>query len=144
MGRIRATFFVDSTKNMKVDEYEPIIPFRMEDGVVSRMDKLVEFRDPLGAAAKQFLPRLRAAYLTESVAAAEKLGAKLGRREVEEQGDAYRIRALRGWRTSPKQSYRDAETARRYYRKIPGFDRVDDHMKDLAQVKAKAGSRQWR
>src|SRR5262249_58015280 len=62
-----------STKNMKVDEYELIIPFRMEDGVVSRMDKLVEFRDPLGAAAKQFLPRLRAAYLTESVSAAEKL-----------------------------------------------------------------------
>ncbi|HJZ62876.1 MAG TPA: chromosome segregation protein SMC [Candidatus Acidoferrum sp.] len=69
----RATFFVDSTKNIKVDEYEPIIPFRAEDGVVSRMDKLVDFRDPLGAAAKQFLPRLRAAYLTESVAAAEKL-----------------------------------------------------------------------
>jgi chromosome segregation protein len=69
----RATFFVDSTKNMKVDEYDPIIPFRMEDGVVSRMDKLVEFRDPLGAAAKQFLPRLRAAYLTETVAAAERL-----------------------------------------------------------------------
>src|SRR5947207_8510552 len=37
------------------------------------MDKLVEFRDPLGAAAKQFLPRLRAAYLTDSAAAAEKL-----------------------------------------------------------------------
>src|SRR5882724_8599346 len=69
----RATFFVDSTRNLKVDEYEPIIPFRMEDGVVSRMDKLVEFRDPLGAAAKQFLPRLRAAYLTDSVSAAEKL-----------------------------------------------------------------------
>src|SRR5207253_10619564 len=40
---------------------------------ISRMDKLVEFRNPLGAAAKQFLPRLRAAYLTDSAAAAEKL-----------------------------------------------------------------------
>jgi chromosome segregation protein len=69
----RATFFVDSTKNLRVDEYEPIIPFRMEDGVFARMDKLVEFRDPLGAAAKQFLPRLRAAYLTDSAPAAEKL-----------------------------------------------------------------------
>src|SRR5207245_9741549 len=47
--------------------------FRAEDGVVSRLDRLVEFRDPLGAAAKQFLPRLRSAYLTESTAAAEKL-----------------------------------------------------------------------
>jgi chromosome segregation protein len=69
----RATFFVDSTKNLRVDEYEPIIPFRMEDGVFARMDRLVEFRDPLGAAAKQFLPRLRAAYLTDSASTAEKL-----------------------------------------------------------------------
>jgi len=69
----RATFFVDSTKNLRVDEYEPIIPFRMEDGVFARMDKLVEFRDPLGPAAKQFLPRLRSAYLTDSAPAAEKL-----------------------------------------------------------------------
>jgi chromosome segregation protein len=69
----RATFFVDSTKNLRVDEYEPIIPFRSEDGVFSRMDKLVEFRDPLGPAAKQFLPRLRSAYLTDSATAAEKL-----------------------------------------------------------------------
>ena len=69
----RATFFVDSTRYLRVDEYEPIIPFRMEEGVIERMDRVVEFRDPLGAAAKQFLPRLRAAYLTDSVAAAEKL-----------------------------------------------------------------------
>ncbi len=70
----RATFFVDSLRNLRLSsEYEPIVNFRAEDGVISRLDKLVEFRDPLGAAAKQFLPRLRAAYLTDSTAAAEKL-----------------------------------------------------------------------
>ncbi len=69
----RATFFVDSLRNLKVDEYEPIVHFRLEDGVISRLDKLVEFRDPLGPAAKQFLPRLRAGYLTDSAVAAEKL-----------------------------------------------------------------------
>jgi chromosome segregation protein len=69
----RATFFVDSLRNLRLDEYEPIIHFRAEEGVVSRLDKLVGFRDPLGAAAKQFLPRLRSAYLTDSAAAAEKL-----------------------------------------------------------------------
>jgi chromosome segregation protein len=70
----RATFFVDSLRNLRLSsEYEPIANFRLEDGVISRLDKLVEFRDPLGAAAKQFLPRLRSAYLTESTAAAEKL-----------------------------------------------------------------------
>ena len=70
----RATFFVDSLRNLRLSsEYEPIVNFRVEDGVISRLDKLVEFRDPLGAAAKQFLPRLRSAYLTDSAAAAEKL-----------------------------------------------------------------------
>jgi chromosome segregation protein len=69
----RATFFVDSLRNLRLAEYEPIINFRIEDGVISRLDKLVGFRDPLGAAAKQFLPRLRSAYLTDSATSAEKL-----------------------------------------------------------------------
>ena len=70
----RATFFVDSLRNLRPEnEFEPIANFHAEDGVISRMDKLVEFRDPLGAAAKQFLPRLRAAFLTDGAAAAEKL-----------------------------------------------------------------------
>ncbi len=41
--------------------------------MISRLDKLVEFRDPLGPAAKQFLPRLRSGYLTDNAATAEKL-----------------------------------------------------------------------
>jgi len=69
----RATFFVDSLRNLRLSEYEPIAHFRAEEGVISRLDKLVGFRDPLGPAAKQFLPRLRSAYLTDSAAAAEKL-----------------------------------------------------------------------
>lgn len=69
----RATFFVDSLRNLRLAEYEPIINFHIEDGVISRLDKLVGFRDPLGAAAKQFLPRLRSAYLTNSATAAETL-----------------------------------------------------------------------
>jgi chromosome segregation protein len=69
----RATFFVDSLRHLRLPEYEPIINFHLEDGVISRLDKLVGFRDPLGAAAKQFLPRLRSAYLTDSAVSAEKL-----------------------------------------------------------------------
>jgi len=69
----RATFFVDSLRNLRLAEYEPIVNFRIEDGVISRLDKLVGFRDPLGPAAKQFLPRLRSAYLTDSATSAETL-----------------------------------------------------------------------
>ncbi|HEV8384115.1 MAG TPA: hypothetical protein VGQ11_04525, partial [Candidatus Acidoferrales bacterium] len=49
------------------------IPFSSDEGVVSRLDQVVQFRDPLGHAAKQFLPRLRSAFLVDSPAAAEKL-----------------------------------------------------------------------
>src|SRR4029077_12195642 len=69
----RATFFVDSLRNLRLADYEPIINFRVEDGVISRLDKRVDFRDPLGAAAKQFLPRLKAAYLADNASTAERL-----------------------------------------------------------------------
>src|SRR5882762_7734111 len=59
----RATFFVDSLRKLNLQPNEPIVPFEIEKQTVSRLDRLVEFRDPLGPAAKQFLPRLHSAYL---------------------------------------------------------------------------------
>lgn len=69
----RATFFVDSLRHLKLNAHETIIPFAADHAVVSRLDKLVQFRDPLGAAAKQFLPRLQSAFLVETSATAETL-----------------------------------------------------------------------
>lgn len=68
----RATFFVDSLRSLSVPREDPEFPFSQETGV-SRLDRLVEFRDPLGPAAKQFLPRLRSAFLVEEPQAAERL-----------------------------------------------------------------------
>jgi chromosome segregation protein len=94
----RATFFVDSLRNLKLDEYEPIMHFRQEDGVISRLDKLVEFRDPLGPAAKQFLPRLRYGYLTESDSA-EKLAREYPQYAfVTPEGTCYQGRMVSGGR----------------------------------------------
>src|SRR5271166_1462991 len=94
----RATFFVDSLRHLKLDEYEPIIHFRSEDGVISRLDKLVEFRDPLGPAAKQFLPRLRNGYLTE-LSAAEKLAREYPQYAfVTPEGTCYQGRMVTGGR----------------------------------------------
>jgi hypothetical protein len=71
-------------------------------------------------------------------AAAERLGAVTGRREVEQQGDVYRIRAhmelARDWR----QAKRDADVARGFYRRIPGFDEADRHLRELDQIHAPA------
>jgi chromosome segregation protein len=69
----RATFFVDSVRNLQWLPSEMPAPILADPGVISRLDRLVNFRDPLGAAAKQYLPTLRAAYLVEDGAVAEKL-----------------------------------------------------------------------
>jgi chromosome segregation protein len=68
----RATFFVDSLRSLELRPHEVMSPFSDEPGV-SRLDRLVEFRDPLGPAAKQFLPRLRSAFLVEAPETAERL-----------------------------------------------------------------------
>ncbi len=44
----------------------------LPEGVIARLDRLVDFRDPLGPAAKHFLTRLQSAYLVESAVAAER------------------------------------------------------------------------
>ncbi len=68
----RATFFVDSLRTLELRPHDVMLPFSDEPGV-SRLDRLVEFRDPLGPAAKQFLPRLRSAFLVEAPETAERL-----------------------------------------------------------------------
>ncbi|HTV59548.1 MAG TPA: chromosome segregation protein SMC [Verrucomicrobiae bacterium] len=72
----RATFFVDSLSKLNLqpapEENESPLP----SGVLARLDRLIEFRDPLGPTAKQFISKLRSAFLVESPAAAERLAAE--------------------------------------------------------------------
>jgi chromosome segregation protein len=116
----RATFFVDSLRTMEFRDAQADAPFAQEAGV-SRLDRLVEFRDPLGPAAKQFLPRLRSAFIVEMPEAAERLA-----REnpsyifLTSDGTCYQGRAVTGGRPTEagplatKRELRtlDAETAR--------------------------------
>ena len=71
-------------------------------------------------------------------AAAERLGAVLGRREVEQQGDVYRIRAQQELAHDWRQAMRDADVARGFYRRIPGFDEADRHLRELERIHAPA------
>jgi len=68
----RATFFVDSLRHLKY-EPKPANASLSSSGIVSRLDNLVNFREPLGPAAKQFLSKLQSAYLVDTSAEAEKL-----------------------------------------------------------------------
>jgi chromosome segregation protein len=67
----RATFFVDSASTLDANKIENGAP--MPGNFIARLDRLVEFREPLGPAAKQFLPRLRAAFLVETSREAERM-----------------------------------------------------------------------
>ncbi len=72
----RATFFIDSLRKLNLQPNEPVVPYEIEKETVSRLDRLVEFRNPLGPAAKQFLPRLQSSFLVAEAAVAERLGAR--------------------------------------------------------------------
>jgi hypothetical protein len=80
-----------------------------------------------------FLPNVDQAM--HEFAEAARLGAAPGRREIEQQGDAYRLRAARLATAQPQLARRDADTARGFYQRIRGFDRVDQHLRELAQLR---------
>ena len=69
-------------------------------------------------------------------AAAERLGALPGSREIEQQGDVYRIKARRELSHDWRQAKRDADIARALYRRISGFNETDRHLKELEQIHA--------
>jgi tetratricopeptide (TPR) repeat protein len=64
----------------------------------------------------------------------EKLGAKFGPRELEEQADAYRIRAQQLGPSAPREAWQAAQTARTLYRKVGDFDRAQEHLQELAPI----------
>jgi chromosome segregation protein len=97
----RATFFVDSLRKLNFQQSEPVVPFDFERETVSRLDRLVEFRDPLGPAAKQFLPRLQSAFLVEQAAVAERLARDNPAHSfVTPDGTTYQGRVVSGGRPS--------------------------------------------
>ena len=82
-------------------------------------------------------------------AAAQLLGAVMGRREIEQEADAYRIRAEMGAAQSPQLAWQDAQTARSLYERITGFDRSGEHLRGLDRLQAATRgklkrSRRWR
>ena len=97
----RATFFVDSLRKLNAQPSERAVPAAIEREAVSRLDRLVEFRDPLGPAAKQFLPRLQSAFLVEQSAVAERLARDYPAYSfVTPDGTTYQGRVVSGGRPS--------------------------------------------
>ncbi len=97
----RATFFVDSLRSLQSAPPDPGIPFGVEKGIVARLDRLVEFRDPLGSAAKEFLPKLRSAFLVDTATSAEKMAREYPHHQfLTPDGTCYHGRMVSGGRPS--------------------------------------------
>jgi chromosome segregation protein len=97
----RATFFVDSIRKLNLQPNEPIVPYEIEKQTIARLDRLVEFRDPLGPAAKQFLPRLQSSFLVEQAEVAERLARENPAYSfVTPDGTTYQGRVVSGGRPS--------------------------------------------
>jgi len=69
----RATFFVDSISGLDIDKSEIDRGSSMPGDFIERLDRLVEFREPLGPNTKYFLKKLRTAYLVETSVIAERM-----------------------------------------------------------------------
>jgi hypothetical protein len=73
------------------------------------------------------------------------LGAVLGRREIEQKGDAYRLRALDEFENLEwDAAERDAQQARRYYEKISRFDQADAHLREVNSIRRPSPTRKAR
>ncbi len=69
-------------------------------------------------------------------AAARRAGAALGQPEIEQQGDAYRLAAMREIASSPHTAVQDAAMARQIYQQVRGYDRVEQSLRELDSVRA--------
>jgi chromosome segregation protein len=67
----RATFFIDTAPGLDVDKMET--GGSMPGDFIARLDRIVEFREPLGPATKYFLRKLRTAYIVATSKVAERM-----------------------------------------------------------------------
>jgi hypothetical protein len=99
------------------------------------LEKMPEAPDPHLALARFYVyaqPDLVRAM--REFAAAERQGARIGRREIEQQGDAYRMQAAREARRQPARARTDRQMAEAFYERIRGYNRVDAHLRELSNV----------
>jgi hypothetical protein len=74
---------------------------------------------------------------------AQKLGAKFGPREIEEEADAFRIRAQQIASSNPRDAWIAAQQARTLYRRVAGFDRANEHLNELSKIHQPSGKKMY-
>jgi eukaryotic-like serine/threonine-protein kinase len=122
-----------------------VVPYSEKEAAAKRVEARRQFdeaerRMPQNADAHLAMARIYVYSMPDlgkaraEFASAEKLGAKFGRRENEEQADAWRIHAQQLASSNPQGAWNAAQQARALYRRIPGFDRANEHLNELARI----------
>jgi hypothetical protein len=151
LGKLALAHGYANLERLGGNEYSPAaaaqLRIQARDALTTAVEKIPADPKPHLALARVYVYSLPdAERAMREFAAAQRLGATLGQREIEEQGDAYRIRAMREAKRSLRDAQRDAAIARSYYRRIAGFDQADVHLKQVAQISEAPTrrSRRWR
>jgi chromosome segregation protein len=136
----RATFFVDSVSTLDVDKMDN--GASMPGNFIARLDRLVEFREPLGPATKYFLKKLRTAYIVESASVAEQMAADNPHSYfLTQDGTCYHGRTISGGRKGEagplalKRELRQREAEAARLEQI-----VDAQQADLTRIEAEIAS----
>ncbi|HEY6467762.1 MAG TPA: chromosome segregation protein SMC [Candidatus Acidoferrales bacterium] len=132
----RATFFVDSLRTLNLDLKEADANLPLPEGVIARLDRLVEFRDPLGPATKHFLTRLRTAYLVEDGAVAERIARENPHSYyLTEDGTCYHGRMVSGGRAGDAGPLALKRELRMHETEAARLDRqVDERQGELTRI----------
>jgi len=139
----RATFFVDSVRQLPRPAETESLPFSAADSVVARFDQLVNFRDPLGPAAKHFLPKLATAYLVETAEAAEQLARRHPAHHfVTHEGTCYHGRLVTGGRPDEAGPLQIKRELRQLHARAADAEQASEHLRGRLEelVAALAGA----
>jgi hypothetical protein len=120
--------------------YSTAAAYRLRVAALDQFSE-AERKMPRDPAPRLALARLYVYYLPSvekamaEFAAAELLGAAPGRREIAQQADAYRMRALQESAASPRSAWQDAEAARALYGEVRGYGDADGRLRQLDRIR---------
>ncbi len=134
----RATFFVDSIGHLSPSDAEIGSDSSMPGNFIARLDRLVEFREPLGPATKRYLTKLRTTYLVETAVIAERMAAENPHSYfLTLDGTCYHDRMVSGGRKSDAGPLALKRELRQHETEAARLDRmVEERQAEIAQIES--------
>jgi chromosome segregation protein len=139
-----ATFFVDSMPGLDIEKAEG--PASMPGRFITRLDRVLDFREPLGPATKHFLQKLKMTYLVETAENAELMARDNPHNYfLTLDGTCYHGRSVSGGRRSEAGPLALKRELRQHESEVSRLERaVVEQQDDLARVESEISSAEQR